>query len=129
MKLIKNIFFIPVAIFANALIYTIVQIFFSFQTLLKEWNLDNIMQNPTLFEDIVGQSIGAAAFFMAGFYIAPEKTKKYRIALIIGFGLTVILNVISILAVNQNYRLLGVLASIAAAYYYLNDDEDSSEFE
>lgn len=78
MKLLKILFFIPAAFIANAITYTLVQIFFSFQTFLKELSLENIMQNPTIFEDIAGQSFGALAFFIAGFYIAPNKKKNIK---------------------------------------------------
>ena len=124
MTIIRKLFFIPFAIITNAIVYTLVQIFFSFQTLLKEFNFDNIMQNPTIYEDVLGQAIGALAFFWAGFYIAPSKNKKYRIALAICFFLVITLNTLSIFAMNQHYRLLGILASIGVAYYCLTDNEE-----
>ena len=127
MIFIRTLFFIPAAIIANSIAYPLVQVIFSFNTFLEEFDLNSVMEYPSIFEDVVGQVVGVYAFFVVGLYVAPSFAKKYRIALIIFFSLLLILNSIAIITMNQNYRFFGVITSLIAACSIINDDDFKME--
>mgnify|MGYP000550941772 CR=1 FL=1 len=124
MSIIRKILFVPLAIIGYNIAYTLILMLWSIQSVIREFSIRAALRNPSIFEDFIAQILATLAFFSLGFYIAQSKSKGIAIALLIVFGVIALLQALSILYIDEKFRLLGLAAGLFTAYYSFKNRDD-----